>query len=388
MMPRRKSPPAAKRTAGSGWTLEPTTPIPRPATTTWASHYQKGSNIGPDWQDSPVDLPPESIQVKPLDMAFRDFMDDKISSDKPIPPLKSTNVGLKGYTTSTKDASTETEEVYTEPFTTTPPAQSPPPAPAPPQHLPTVPQYQERTVQMETDQDALKRQLSGEAQMAVMQVPRPMPNPQGESFQHGSSVMEFAKANFRPLGPPSRDEERRGAHLEQLHPTQNALSVLSVTGNIQAPRMSTLGAGPFGMSQFPGQPSGSRVVEPVFPSSIGRQPPPGQFGMPAAAAPTMPPSRQLDAEAPAFAPGQAQPQHQSWEEAGDPWAQPYRQNHRNQGRGAWANYPSGQGDWGTYMVNNTTEDQTKEINTVLSSLRDKYGGERESFNASCSCWWW
>ena len=33
------------------------------------------------------------------------------------------------------------------------------------------------------------------------------------------------------------------------------------------------------------------------------------------------------------------------------------------------------------MVNTTTEEQTKEINTVLSSLQEKYGGERESFDA-------
>ena len=33
------------------------------------------------------------------------------------------------------------------------------------------------------------------------------------------------------------------------------------------------------------------------------------------------------------------------------------------------------------MVNTTTQEQTKEINTVLNSLRDKYGGDRESFDA-------
>ena len=38
----------------------------------------------------------------------------------------------------------------------------------------------------------------------------------------------------------------------------------------------------------------------------------------------------------------------------------------------------GHGHW---MVNHTTEEQTKEINTVLNSLKDKYGGERESFDA-------
>ena len=62
---------------------------------------------------------------------------------------------------------------------------------------------------METDHDAFKRQLSGGSQVAVMQAPRPMPNLQGESFQHGSNVMDYAKANFRTLGPPSKDEERR-----------------------------------------------------------------------------------------------------------------------------------------------------------------------------------
>ena len=33
------------------------------------------------------------------------------------------------------------------------------------------------------------------------------------------------------------------------------------------------------------------------------------------------------------------------------------------------------------MANSTTEEQTKEISTVLNSLKDKYGGERESFDA-------
>ena len=33
------------------------------------------------------------------------------------------------------------------------------------------------------------------------------------------------------------------------------------------------------------------------------------------------------------------------------------------------------------MVNPTTEEQTKEITTVLNSLKDKYGGERDSFDA-------
>ena len=33
------------------------------------------------------------------------------------------------------------------------------------------------------------------------------------------------------------------------------------------------------------------------------------------------------------------------------------------------------------MVSSTTEEQTREITTVLNSLRDKYGGERESFDA-------
>ena len=86
---------------------------------------------------------------------------------------------------------------------------------------------------METDHDVFKRQLSGGAQVAVMQAPRPMPNLQGESFQHGSNAMDYAKANFRTLGPPSKDEERKGAHLEQLQPTHNALSVFAVAGSIQ-----------------------------------------------------------------------------------------------------------------------------------------------------------
>ena len=53
---------------------------------------------------------------------------------------------------------------------------------------------------METDHDAFKRQLSGGAQVAVMQAPRPMPNLQGESFHHGSNVMYYAKAKLHDIG--------------------------------------------------------------------------------------------------------------------------------------------------------------------------------------------
>ena len=34
------------------------------------------------------------------------------------------------------------------------------------------------------------------------------------------------------------------------------------------------------------------------------------------------------------------------------------------------------------MVNNTTKEQTKEVQTVLEDLKEKYGGERESFDAN------
>ena len=33
------------------------------------------------------------------------------------------------------------------------------------------------------------------------------------------------------------------------------------------------------------------------------------------------------------------------------------------------------------MMNGTTKEQTKEVNTVLNSPQEKYGGERESFDA-------
>ena len=113
---------------------------------------------------------------------------------------------------------------------------------------------------MEVEQDGVKRQLSGGAQMAVRQGPRPMPSPQGENFQYGGNVIEYAKTHFRTLGPPTKEEERKGAHLEQLQPTTNALSVFAVTGSIQGPQMGTLGVGPFGMSQIVGQPGGFRLA--------------------------------------------------------------------------------------------------------------------------------
>ena len=121
-------------------------------------------------------------------------------------------------------------------------------------------------------------------------------------------------------------------------------------------------------------------MEPMFPTPFGQTLPPGQFGMPTAAAPTATPNKQFAAEAPPFVPAQAQSSQQDWGEMGDPWTR----SHQHQGRDAWAHYQPGQGKWGHYanMVNTTTEEQTKEINTVLSNLKDKYGGERESFDAA------
>ena len=142
---------------------------------------------------------------------------------------------------------------------------------------------------METDHDSFKRQLSTGGQMAVSQAPRPMPNIQGESFQHGSSVMDYAKNKFRALGPP--DEERKGNYLEQLQPIHNALSVFAWAGNIQTTQAGSLGFGPFGTSQVSlGQPSGNRLMEPMFQTPGGQAVPPGQFGAPTGAAPAARPA--------------------------------------------------------------------------------------------------
>ena len=174
--------------------------------------------------------------------------------------------------------------------------QAPLPASPPPLHSPTIPQHQAQATQMEADNDGFKRQLSGGAQVAVIQASRPMPSPQAESFHHGNNAMEYARLKSKPLGPPSKAGEPRGAHVEQLQPSHNALSVFAQTGSIQAPQMGSLGSGPFGTSHVLGQPSGSRPLEPMFPASFGHtSSSSGQFGMPTAAAPTVPPRIQLSA---------------------------------------------------------------------------------------------
>ena len=112
--------------------------------------------------------------------------------------------------------------------------------------------------------------------------------------------------------------------------------------------MGTMGAGPFGMSQYFGQPSEQRQAEPMFPPQ-GTQRPPGHFGMSAAAAPTVPQRRQLDAGPPAWPPGQSQSSQPAWDEGNDPWrgALPQdhqgQQNYQDQGRDAWQWYNYGQG---------------------------------------------
>ena len=86
---------------------------------------------------------------------------------------------------------------------------------------------------MEAEPAVPKRQLSGEAQMAVSQPPRPMPSPQGENLKFGGQVIEYAKTHFTALGPPQRGDEHRAAYMEQVQPSINALSMLTMTGTIQ-----------------------------------------------------------------------------------------------------------------------------------------------------------
>ena len=90
------------------------------------------------------------------------------------------------------------------------------------------------------------------------------------------------------------------------------------------------------------------AVGTMFPTQI-MQPPPGHFGMPAAAAPMVPPHRQLDAGPPAWAPGQAQSSQPGWDDVNDPWLEASQQNHhrqqdhQRQGREAWQWYNHDQG---------------------------------------------
>ena len=152
-------------------------------TNTTSSNYYVGrsvpenSSTDPEWHAYAIELPPDSVEVPPLDISFRDFMDNKINPRRPIPPLESRDMGLKLHSVPMKDVSTVTEEEYTGLSAATPSVQSPPPVSPPPHHSPTIPQHQGQAAQMETEQDVFKRQLSGEAQVAVVQPPRPtMPN--------------------------------------------------------------------------------------------------------------------------------------------------------------------------------------------------------------------
>ena len=193
----------------------------------------KDSEVSPYWYNQSIELPEGSVEVPPLETAFKEFMDIKISSSKLIPPLEAKDMGLKLHAVPTRTFGTNTEGVRTGGIMTVPATQAPPPAPSPPQHPPTVPQHQEETVQMEAEPAVPKRQLSGGSQMAVRQAPRPMPSPQGEIFQCGGSAIEYAKTHFTALGPPAKGDEHRSAYLEQLQPNTNALTVLAMTGTIQ-----------------------------------------------------------------------------------------------------------------------------------------------------------
>ena len=273
------------------------------------------------------------------------------------------------------------------PMQAPPSIQSPPPTTLPPQHPPEASLPQGWSVPMEAEPSFPKRQLSGGEQMAVRQPPRPMPGPPGESL-HGVSMLDFVKTNFRALGPPRRGDEKQGAYMEQLMPTVNAITLLNQTGTVQGSQMSPAGSGPFGMSQHFGQPGERRVAEPLFVSQ-DRQRPPGHFNMPGPPAPTVPPRAQLDAGTPAWSPEQPQPSQPGWHDGNDPWRAAAQQSHQQsqdpQGQGydswQWYGPNCGQGQdscWG--MVNTTTKEQTKEINTVLNNMQAKFGGNRNSFD--------
>ena len=162
---------------------------------------------------------------------------------------------------------------------------------------------------MEVDQVGLRRQLSEGAQVAIIQQPRPSPmtNMVSEGFLQGTNTIEFAKAHFKTLGPPGKDDHQQ-ANLQERRPV-NALTTFASNGNLQAPQMGTLGSGPFGPSNIFRQSLGSRQTGPMLSSPFGQTPPPGQFSQPAAAASpapaAAPPSLTgpMSADVPTFVPG-------------------------------------------------------------------------------------
>ena len=70
---------------------------------TTSSNYYVGKptpekpTVDPEWHTQCVELPSDSVEVPPLEIAFRNFMDDKVPSDRPMPPLKSPDVAKRAW---------------------------------------------------------------------------------------------------------------------------------------------------------------------------------------------------------------------------------------------------------------------------------------------------
>ena len=60
----------------------------------------------PSWYKDRLDLPENSIEVPPVDAAFRNFMGGKIPEGQSIPPLETAGISLKVHSVFTRDVST------------------------------------------------------------------------------------------------------------------------------------------------------------------------------------------------------------------------------------------------------------------------------------------
>ena len=187
-----------------------------------ASNYYVGktrpeeSDIDPEWYSERIELPEDSIEVAPTEIAFKEFMQTKVKSENPIPPFSLGS--LKGVQLqippTVREVGTVTEaSELPRPVQAPPPATVPPPITAPPRHVPAIPLQQEQAMQVEVGPD-FKRQMSDTARMAVVQQPRPMP--MGESVHHGADIMTFSRAQFKALSPPTRTQEPTAAQMEQI----------------------------------------------------------------------------------------------------------------------------------------------------------------------------
>ena len=141
--------------------------------------------------EKPVELPFSSVDVPPVDIAFKHFMDDKVDPENPIP--KFTAAGLECYSEirpSSVSIGVNTVGPPKEDNNKAPPPEAPSPVmPAPPPvtqpqqpvphppptYAPHISQGFQQAVPMEVEEGGLKRQISPAEQLAVAQPQRASP---------------------------------------------------------------------------------------------------------------------------------------------------------------------------------------------------------------------